>query len=115
MTLWSGRFTSSMDSTLWDLSESYSFDHVLYHHDIMGTRAHVRGLEAADLITSDESLALLGALEEIESEFDRGVFVRSGSDEDIHTAIERRATRLRPRCGSLLATHSVKSRVLFWR
>jgi hypothetical protein len=23
-----------MDSTLWDLSESYSFDHVLYAHDI---------------------------------------------------------------------------------
>ncbi len=108
MTLWSGRFTSSMDSTLWDLSESYSFDHVLYHHDIMGTRAHVRGLEAADLITSDESLALLGALEEIESEFDRGVFVRSGSDEDIHTAIERRATEMLGEVGAKI--HTARSR-----
>jgi hypothetical protein len=29
MTLWSGRFSSPMDETLWNLSESYSFDHVL--------------------------------------------------------------------------------------
>ncbi|MGA2432803.1 MAG: argininosuccinate lyase, partial [Acidimicrobiales bacterium] len=65
-----------MDTTLWDLSESYSFDHVLYHHDIMGSKAHVRGLEAAKLISSEEALALLETLEEIEAEFDRGVFVR---------------------------------------
>ena len=32
-----------MDETLWDLSESYSFDHVLYAHDITGSEAHVRG------------------------------------------------------------------------
>ena len=43
VTLWSGRFSSPMDETLWDLSESYSFDHVLYAHDIEGSSAHVRG------------------------------------------------------------------------
>ena len=50
MTLWSGRFSSSMDATMWDLSESYSFDHVLYAHDILGSKAHVQGLAAAGLL-----------------------------------------------------------------
>jgi hypothetical protein len=36
MTLWSGRFSSPMAASLWELSESYSFDHMLYAHDIMG-------------------------------------------------------------------------------
>ena len=36
MTLWNGRFSSPMAKSLWDLSESYSFDHVLYAHDIAG-------------------------------------------------------------------------------
>ena len=49
MTLWSGRFSSGMDATMWDLSESYSFDHVLYAHDIQGSKAHVQGLAAADV------------------------------------------------------------------
>ena len=108
MTLWSGRFSSSMDATLWDLSESYSFDHVLYHHDIMGSKAHVRGLEVAGLLNSEEVTALLGALEDIEAEFDRGVFVRSGSDEDIHTAIERRATEMLGETGAKI--HTARSR-----
>ena len=45
MTLWSGRFSSPMAASLWDLSQSYSFDHILYAHDIVGSKAHVRGLE----------------------------------------------------------------------
>jgi argininosuccinate lyase len=97
-----------MDSTLWDLSESYSFDHVLYHHDIMGSKAHVRGLEAAELITSDEASSLVDALDDVEAEFDRGVFVRSGSDEDIHTAIERRVTEILGDVGAKL--HTARSR-----
>jgi len=108
MTLWSGRFSTSMDSTLWDLSQSYSFDQVLYHHDIMGTKAHVRGLHHSGLITEDELSVLLTTLDEVEAEFDRGLFVRSGSDEDIHMAIERRATELAGDVGAKI--HTSRSR-----
>jgi len=108
MTLWAGRFSASMDATLWDLSESYSYDHALYHHDIMGSRAHVRGLERAGLLTSDEATALEEALGAIEAEFDRGQFQRVPSDEDIHTAIERRATELLGDVGAKL--HTARSR-----
>ena len=62
MTLWSGRFTSPMDEALWDLSESYSFDHVLYAHDIEGSKAHVRGLASAGLLSDDEATTLLATL-----------------------------------------------------
>ncbi len=108
MTLWSGRFSESMDSTLWDLSESYSFDHVLYHHDIMGSKAHVRGLQSAGLLNEADTQILLSTLDQIELEFDRGIFVRAGSDEDIHMAIERRATELAGDIGARI--HTARSR-----
>jgi argininosuccinate lyase len=108
MTLWSGRFNESMDATLWDLSESYSFDHVLYHHDILGSKAHVRGLHHAGLLSESDLNTLLSTLEEIEGEFDRGTFVRVGSDEDIHMAIERRATELAGEVGARI--HTARSR-----
>ncbi len=108
MTLWSGRFSSSMDETLWDLSESYSFDHVLYAHDITGSEAHVRGLLAAGLLEEDEATTLLATLEEIRGEFERGTFVRADNDEDIHMAIERRATELAGDVGAKL--HTARSR-----
>ena len=108
MTLWNGRFTSSMDSTLWDLSESYSFDHVLYAHDIAVSRAHVRGLLEVGLLDADECALLIGTLDQIETEFDRGIFVRDPNDEDVHMAIERRATELAGEVGAKI--HTARSR-----
>jgi argininosuccinate lyase len=108
MTLWSGRFSSSMDSTVWDLSESYSFDHVLYAYDITGSKAHVQGLVAAGLLNDEECTILLSTLDLIEAEFDRGTFVRHPSDEDIHMAIERRATELAGDVGAKI--HTARSR-----
>lgn len=108
MTLWSGRFSSPMAASLWSLSESYSFDHVLYHHDIMGTKAHVAGLEHVGLLTNREALVLTSTLEQIEGEFASGEFVRSETDEDIHMAIERRATELAGETGAKI--HTARSR-----
>jgi argininosuccinate lyase len=97
-----------MDETLWDLSESYSFDHVLFAYDIEGSRAHVRGLGAAGLLEPADEAALLGALDAVEEEFTAGSFVRAPSDEDVHTAIERRATELVGDVGARL--HTARSR-----
>jgi argininosuccinate lyase len=108
MTLWSGRFSSPMDRTLWELSESYSFDHILYAHDIMGSRAHVQGLEAAGLLTGDECELLLSTLDQIGREFEEGTFVRAADDEDIHMAIERRATEIAGDVGAKI--HTARSR-----
>ncbi len=104
MTLWSGRFTSGMDAGLWDLSESYSFDHVLYPYDIAGSKAHVAGLVQAGLLSADEGTELSRVLDEVLSEFDGGRFVRTSSDEDVHMAIERRVTELAGDVGAKLHT-----------
>ncbi len=108
MTLWSGRFSEPIDSALWDLSQSYSFDHVLYRHDLRGTRAHVRGLIGAGLLSEEQGVTLSGALDEVEAEFDQGLFVRAATDEDIHMAIERRVIELTGDVGAML--HTARSR-----
>jgi argininosuccinate lyase len=108
MTLWSGRFSSPMDETLWNLSESFSFDRALYAHDIRGSKAHVEGLAHAGLLSEDERKVLVATLEQIEAEFEDGSFVSVSSDEDIHTAIERRATELAGDVGAKL--HTARSR-----
>ncbi|MBU6516302.1 MAG: argininosuccinate lyase [Acidobacteriota bacterium] len=97
-----------MDQTLWDLSESYSFDHVLYAHDIEGSLAHVAGLEAAGLLNAEEGATLSATLERIRSEFEEGTFERHANDEDVHMAIERRATELVGALGAKL--HTARSR-----
>lgn len=108
MTLWSGRFSSPMANSLWELSESYSFDHVLYHHDIFGSKAHVQGLAEAGLLNPEECQLLLETLDQIEAEFDRGTFIRADADEDVHMAIERRATELAGETGAKM--HTARSR-----
>jgi argininosuccinate lyase len=108
MTLWSGRFSSEMGSGLWDLSESYSFDHVLYPFDVLGSKAHVEGLVHAGLVTKDEGIALVSALDEVLAEFSDDRFERTSSDEDIHMAIERRIIELAGDVGAKL--HTARSR-----
>jgi len=108
MTLWSGRFSAGMDETLWNLSESFSFDQVLYAHDIAGSKAHVAGLVAAGLLTADEGDALASTLDTVCAEFESGTFERSATDEDIHMAIERRVTALAGPVGAKL--HTARSR-----
>jgi len=108
MTLWSGRFSAPMNQLLWDLSESYSFDKVLYAHDVRGSRAHVRGLAAAGLLSAEEVAILDAALDQVLEEFDGDVFAPSSTDEDIHTAIERRVTEIAGDVGAKL--HTARSR-----
>ncbi len=108
MTLWHGRFSTGMSDALWDLSESYSFDHVLWRHDLMGSRAHVRGLGRAGIVSAEEMTLLLETLDAVEEEFASGVFVRTPSDEDIHMAIERRVTEIAGPTGAKL--HTARSR-----
>jgi argininosuccinate lyase len=108
MTLWSGRFSSPMSEALWDLSESYSFDYVLFAYDIEGSKAHVQGLAQARLISDDEEVTLLATLDQIKGEFANGTFERADNDEDVHMAIERRATELAGDVGAKI--HTSRSR-----
>jgi argininosuccinate lyase len=94
--LWHGRFEGGPADALQRLNDSLPFDQRMYREDIAGSRAHVTMLEHVGLLSTIERDAILGALDHVESEFDAGTMVFVASDEDIHTAVERRVTELAP-------------------
>ncbi|CAG4930914.1 argininosuccinate lyase [Acidithrix sp. C25] len=104
MTLWHGRFSSEPSALLWDYTESLSFDRTLALDDIVGSKAHLAGLEKVGILTATEAATLYDALVLIESEFAGGSFSFSDRDEDIHTAIERRITEIAGDVGAKLHT-----------
>lgn len=103
-TLWHGRFDRSPAEDLMAFTQSLSFDRQLWREDIDCSRAHVRGLGHVGLLTDVEMNQILGGLETIEGELQNGVFVYVPSDEDIHTAVERRVTELVGPVGAKLHT-----------
>ncbi len=103
-TLWHGRFDGGPAAELMAFTESLSFDRRLWPDDIEGSRAHVRGLARASLITEGERDAILVALDHVAAEMAASTFVFQPSDEDIHTAIERRVTELAGPAGGKLHT-----------
>ena len=89
-------------------TESLSFDKVLGIDDVEGSKAHVRGLGRAKILTPSEVESLLEALSTVRSEFESGAFEFAESDEDVHSAIERRVTELAGETGTRL--HTARSR-----
>ena len=85
-------------------TESLSFDQRLWPDDIAGSVAHVRGLARVGILTEAERDAVLVALEQVASEMGDGSFAFGPSDEDIHTAVERRVTELAGPAGAKLHT-----------
>jgi argininosuccinate lyase len=83
---------------------SLAFDKRLGASDVRGSIAHVHGLLRAGILTSEESEALVDALEKLGAELANGSFAYLDTDEDIHTAIERRVTELAPESGPKLHT-----------
>ena len=103
-TLWHGRFEGGPAAELMAFTESLSFDKRLWPDDIVGSRAHVCGLAESQIISGIERDAVLAALDTVAAEMSGGTFVFVGSDEDIHTAIERRVTELAGPAGGKLHT-----------
>ncbi len=103
-TLWHGRFTEPPAEELLAFTESLSFDRALATHDIAGSRAHVEMLGAVGLLDDAEVKAVLDALDTVEQEIARDAFAYAPTDEDIHTAVERRVTELAGPAGAKLHT-----------
>jgi argininosuccinate lyase len=104
VTLWSGRLDSEMAEDMVAFTSSLAFDQVLWRVDVAGSIAHVRGLASVGLLTSEEEASLREALDAVASELDAGTFGFAPTDEDIHTAIERRVTELAGPTGAKLHT-----------
>ncbi len=89
MTLWGGRFTEPLSQEVWDFTSDPA-DRRLLFADIHGSIAHVRALAAAGLVSSEEGRDLVAGLEQLREEATAGSFVYQPTDEDVHTAVERR-------------------------
>jgi argininosuccinate lyase len=90
--MWGGRFETEPDLGFVEFSNSIGFDVRLYPYDIECTRAWSAELKEVGVLTAGEEASIQEALMKIKDEFDNGSFEFLVSDEDIHTAVERRLT-----------------------
>jgi argininosuccinate lyase len=105
MTLWQGRFGNGDPAEeLLTFTASLPFDRRLAADDLTGSRAHVRGLARAGLLTEEDAGILQAALDRVAEELTGGRFAFRAGDEDIHTAIERRVTEIAGAVGARLHT-----------
>ncbi len=93
MTLWGGRFADSPDEALWRFTLDTS-DRRLLVDDVTGSLAHVAMLGHVELLDPDDVAALTTGLDTILAEADAGEFTWKDTDEDVHTAVERRLGEL---------------------
>jgi argininosuccinate lyase len=103
-TLWHGRFEGGPAEELMAFTVSLPFDARLAGDDLTGSRAHVRGLARGGILTDAERDDVLAALDAVEAELVAGTLEFLPSDEDIHTAVERRVTELAGPAGGKLHT-----------
>jgi argininosuccinate lyase len=91
VTLWSGRFEDAPDEVLWRFTVDTA-DRRLLAVDIRGSIAHVAMLGEVGILNAEERRQLQGGLESILSDVD--TFEFHESDEDVHSAVERRLGEL---------------------
>jgi argininosuccinate lyase len=88
-TLWSGRFEGAPDAAALEWGSSFRFDRRLFEDDVAGSIAWARALANAGVLATEESRQIETALNDI---LERGrsdaAFV-TGSDEDVHSFVER--------------------------
>ena len=104
MTLWVNRMGAAPADALMAFTASLAFDKRLASSDVKGSIAHVHGLLRAGILTDAEADSLVKALQQVGDELGGDTFEYLETDEDIHTAIERRVTELAPESGAKLHT-----------
>jgi argininosuccinate lyase len=104
MTLWSGRFSTKLDEKAWTLNKSLPFDQRLALQDVRGSMAWANALRNASVLTQEEHGQISNGLNLIARQFAENKFVFVESDEDIHTAVERRLVELIGETGGKLHT-----------
>jgi argininosuccinate lyase len=106
--LWGGRFADGTADSVEAFTASIDVDSRLYRHDIAGSIAHAKMLARQRIIPARDAQKIVRGLKSIEREIDRGKFVFSSADEDIHMNIERRLSEKIGAAGRKL--HTARSR-----
>lgn len=101
---WDGRFREKTHRLVEAFTRSVMVDGRLYAEDIAGSIAHCKTLAKAKILTETETRKIIRGLDAVKGELDRGQFIFTPQDEDIHMAIERRLTEIIGPLGGKLHT-----------
>ncbi len=89
MKMWDGRFSKPSDRLMEQFHNSLPFDKTLIEEDIRGSIAWAGALKEIAIFTADEYLLVKKGLEDILSDYSKGLIEFLPQDEDIHMAVER--------------------------
>ncbi len=102
------RFAEPQHPDFRSINESLRFDVRLWPYDVEQSKAHAAMLASCAIISDDEANDLRRGLDEVAAELGAGTFTFAATDEDIHTAIERRLTEIVGPLGGKI--HTARSR-----
>jgi argininosuccinate lyase len=88
-TLWSGRFDTAPDPAAFDFGVSFGFDRALFEDDVIGSIAWAEALSGAGVLSPEDGAAIVAALHAILEEGRKNPAWIAGSDEDVHSFVER--------------------------
>lgn len=94
MTLWGGRFSTKLNDQAWDLNSSLPVDQRMAIQDVDGSLAWADAIHKAGILSDEEHEQISLGLDTVKAEFSSGEFTFAPTDEDIHTAVERRLSEL---------------------
>jgi argininosuccinate lyase len=103
----SGRFSREVGTDVAQFTQSISFDHRLWRHDILGSMAHAEMLHKIGVLKKNELHAIIRGLDAIGKEIRAGIFKWKSELEDVHMNIEAELTRRVPAGAKL---HTARSR-----
>jgi len=103
----SGRFAHGPGADVARFTESVSFDHRLWRHDILGSLAHAAMLRKIGVLSKAEAAVIARGLKTIAREIESGKFKWRPELEDVHMNIEAELTRRAPAGAKL---HTARSR-----
>src|ERR1043165_292842 len=92
--LWGGRFAQKLNGLAFDLNTSLPVDKRMAIQDVEGSLAWADAIHRAGILSDKERASISLGLATIREEFSAGRFTFAPSDEDIHTAVERRLAEL---------------------
>jgi len=87
--LWSGRFDTLPNAAVFEFGASFRFDRVLFEDDVTGSIAWARALAGAGVLAADEARQIEQTLTAILEEGRADAGFVSGTDEDVHSFVER--------------------------
>ncbi|XP_064208911.1 argininosuccinate lyase [Anguilla rostrata] len=92
--LWGGRFVGDTDPIMEKFNASIAYDRRMWNADIQGSKAYVKALERAELVSEREMEDILQGLDKVSAVWVAGAVEVKPADEDIHSANERRLKEL---------------------